>query len=122
MPDSVRLGYVALGEVRRWANTCDDEGGRLYALPLADAYEELCGEVEKATSNAVRVLTSGCEKHPRPMSWTDFEVAGGFECPLCLHAEVERLRRALEHIATAGPSNSAWFVTAARAALTGEEG
>jgi len=41
------LGDVALGEVRRWANTCDDEGGRLYALPLADAYEALRAEIEQ---------------------------------------------------------------------------
>ena len=41
------LGDVALGEVRRWANTCDDEGGRLYALPLADAYEALRAENER---------------------------------------------------------------------------
>ena len=41
------LGDVAIGEVRRWANTCDDEGGRLYALPLADAYDELRAENER---------------------------------------------------------------------------
>jgi hypothetical protein len=38
------LGNVALSEVRRWANTCDDVGGRVYALPLVDAYEELVAE------------------------------------------------------------------------------
>lgn len=41
------LGNVALGEVRQWANSCEDDGGRLYALPLVDAYEELRAEIER---------------------------------------------------------------------------
>jgi len=47
---------VALGEVRRWANTCDDEGGRLYALPLVDAYEELRAENERLRAAALKVV------------------------------------------------------------------
>lgn len=60
------LGDVALGEVRRWANTCDDDGGRLYALPLVDAYEGLRAENELLTRNrdAARMMIGPLSERP----------------------------------------------------------
>jgi len=93
------LGDVALGEVRRWANTCDDEGGRLYALPLADAYEALRAENE-------RLLKEGIGMRGWKIRAESAE------------AENERLRAALEEIATTeGNLHSSWHVQTARAAL-----
>lgn len=53
----------------------------------AEAAEQM---VETVTQSAFDLLM--CEKHPRPLTWGEWQDAGGLGCALCLTVELDQAR------------------------------
>lgn len=98
------------------------DGGQ-YRADWDSAIEKVLRERDEAIAHKDQVIQTAIETlgrtgHHREMSFDEFVKAGGGECPICLKAEVERLRTALDLFLNRPPGASYHeLVVRARAAL-----